>query len=143
MNQSYSGSNYQINLQVNDEKIKKATKEAIEQALQKIGMAAVRFATAKCPVDTGRLRNSITYITKNKSGGSSYSDNKGNSFNNSLSVSADEGEVWVGTNVEYARYVEYGTRGRSGKPFLRSAIKDHTDFYNKLVQDTLKRLQSP
>lgn len=59
------------------------------------------LAKMKCPVDTGRLRNSIQH-----------------------QIALDNGEITgrVGTNVEYAPYVEFGTRYWSGKPFLIPAL---------------------
>lgn len=54
-------------------------------------------AKGHCPVDTGRLRSSITHR-----------------------VEADGGEIVgvVGTSVEYAIYVHEGTRYMAGRPFL-------------------------
>lgn len=54
-----------------------------------------------CPVDTGRLRSSITH-----------------------EVGRDgEGLVGtVGSNVEYAPYVEFGTSHNQAQPFLRPAL---------------------
>ena len=68
-------------------------------------------------VDTGRLRNSIT--------------NK---------VVENELAVYIGTNVEYAPYVEYGDmRHKVGKKhFLRDAAADHTDHYEQIVEAILK-----
>lgn len=61
-----------------------------------------RAAKRLCPVDTGRLRSSITH-----------------------SVERDgRGLVgFVGTNVEYAIYVEFGTRYMRAQPFLRPALR--------------------
>ena len=58
-------------------------------------------AKSLCPVDTGRLRSSIQH-----------------------QIALDAGEITgrVGTNVEYAPYVEFGTRKWVGKPFLIPAL---------------------
>ena len=53
-----------------------------------------------CPVDTGNLRRSISY------------------FVYTIKLSAI-----VGTNVEYALFVEEGTKYWKGKPFLHPALK--------------------
>jgi HK97 gp10 family phage protein len=65
---------------------KKNVREAAAVALEEIGMLAERYAKMLCPVDTGNLRNSITHTV-------------------------DEGNLvaYLGTPVEYATYVEYGT----------------------------------
>ena len=35
---------------------------ALSRGLEQVGLAAEGHAKAKCPVDTGRLRNSITHV---------------------------------------------------------------------------------
>lgn len=52
------------------------------------------------PVDSGNLKGSIN-----------------------RRVFSDRAEV--GTNVEYAEYVEYGVRGRTGQPYMRPAIDEN------------------
>lgn len=54
----------------------------IEQALIAIGLTAESYAKADCPVDTGRLRNSITNA-----------------------VEMSEQAVYIGSNVEYAAFI--------------------------------------
>lgn len=39
---------------------------AIQKALEMIGLQAEGYAKLKCPVDTGRLRNSITHVQENE-----------------------------------------------------------------------------
>lgn len=63
----------------NSNKFLDALPEQIEQALTAIGLTAESYAKADCPVDTGRLRNSITHA-----------------------VEAGEQAVYIGSNVEYA-----------------------------------------
>ena len=88
---------------------------AIDRALEKIGLVAERYAKEYAPVDTGRLRNSISH-----------------------EVASDEGAVYIGTNVEYAPYQEFGTRYQSGTPFLRPAVENHLDEYKAIVENELK-----
>ena len=76
-------------------------------------MAAEGYAKLKCPVDTGRLRNSITHATQ------------------------DDVE-YIGTNVEYAAYVEFGTSRMRARPYLRPACENHADEYKSLVEAALK-----
>ena len=76
----------------------------LKDAIKECALAIQSDAKRNCPVDTGRLRMSITSDTSNI-----------NNF-----------EASVGTNVEYATHVEYGTRKQSPKPYLRPA-------YNKNV----------
>lgn len=85
----------------------------IEIALAKVGMAAERYAKAKCPTDTGRLKNSITHTN-------------------------DKNTVYIGTNVEYAPYVEMGTVNTPAQPYLKPAIADHIPEYESIIEDELK-----
>lgn len=69
--------------------------------LTRKAIRTVRHAKRIAPVDTGRLRSSITHEV----GGDA------------------EGIVArVGTNVEYAAHLEYGTVRMSARPFLRPAL---------------------
>lgn len=63
---------------------------AVEGALVKAGLLIERDAKRLCPVDTGRLRASISYRL--------------------ISAGTEVLAVEVGTNVQYAPYVEFGTR---------------------------------
>jgi HK97 gp10 family phage protein len=99
----------------NTEQIENAINRAIAAALEECGLAAERFAKAKCPVDTGRLRNSITHA-----------------------LDMDEEAVYIGTNVSYAPYQENGTHGKDGKHFLRDAAQNHGSYYAKIIKSHLE-----
>jgi len=88
---------------------------AIAAALEEIGLAAERFAKRETPVDTGRLRNSITHV-----------------------ISTDEQAVYVGTNVPYGRFVELGVKGRAGVHMLQNAASNHQDYYRGIVKKHLQ-----
>lgn len=72
------------------------------------------YAKKKCPVDTGRLRNSITHV-----------------------VRASEKAVYIGTNVEYGPYVELGTRHMKAQPYLRPAASGHQGTYRAILKKNL------
>ena len=97
-----------------DEAIK-AKDEAVARALEKMGLVAERYAKEYAPVDTGRLRNSISHAT-----------------------APEEGAVYIGTNVEYGVYQEFGTVYQPGTPFLRPAVENHIDEYKEIVEQELK-----
>lgn len=99
----------------NTEQVVSAINQAVAAALEEIGLAAERFAKRGCPVDTGRLRNSITHA-----------------------INMDEEAVYIGTNVEYAPYVENGVHGREGVHFLRDAAEGHGDYYRGIMERHLK-----
>lgn len=75
---------------------------------------AVSEITSLGAVDTGRLRASISHAS-------------------------DENSAYIGTNVEYAPYVELGTRKMVARPFLKNAVANYTDEYKQIVEDGLKR----
>lgn len=72
-----------------------------EDALVRVGLQVQSKARSLCPVDTGRLRSSII-MTKGRDGTGFY--------------------VEVGTNVSYARFVEFGTHKMRARPFLLPAV---------------------
>ena len=114
--------------------------DAIDRALEAIGQQAVGYAKLLAPVDTGLLRNSLTHAVSGKPTAiTEYKASKGDG-NGTYSGSApdDEEAVYVGTNVEYAPYVEYGTRRSAAQPFLKPAVVDHADEYKKIAKKYLK-----
>lgn len=77
------------------------------------------------PVDTGRLITSIhtEYIGQTNY---SYSDNEGNSYYGSFKSKPKEGQVIIGSNVEYANKIEYLGGKTKGKEALLEAFKKET-----------------
>lgn len=112
---------------------------AIAKALERCGMQAEGYAKDLVPVDTGNLRNSISYR-----------------------VDASNKEVIIGTNNEYAAYVEIGTgkyvqggrpdswvyqddkgnwhhtNGQRAQPYLKPAVADNKQTYRNIIEDALK-----
>lgn len=127
----------------NSEILKRAKDEAVARALEAIGLTAERHAKENTPVDTGRLRNSITHATNTFHGQGTYSDNHGQSYSDATAHGTPEKEtVYIGTNVEYAQKQEitdsyHHTTGRAH--FLRDAVANHGDEYKKIVEAQLKK----
>ncbi len=88
-------------------------KSAKERGLEAIGMTAEGHAKKITPVDTGRLRNSIAHAV-------------------------DGDAVYIGTNVEYAPYVELGAQGREPVHMLQRAASEHTAEYKRLMEESMK-----
>jgi HK97 gp10 family phage protein len=87
--------------------------EAVLRALEIIGQVVENSAAGYAPVDTGNLRNSISH--------------------------ADDGTyAYIGTNVEYAPYVELGTVRMPERPFLRNAVLGHQEEYRNIMEEGLK-----
>ena len=78
-----------------------------------VGKMAEGYAKAGAPVDTGRLRASITY-------------------------KIDGDNVELTSDVEYAIYQELGTIYIVGKHFMRDAMAHHLSEYIQLAQTILK-----
>lgn len=122
-----------------------ATDEAIKAALEAVALTVERYAKEICPVDTGRLRNSITHVS-GVGGGfvHGFTDNSGAEFSQNVGQSNSADVIYVGTNVEYAPYVELGTRGRrganNGKGYLRPAVTEHTEEYKRIIETHLKKV---
>ena len=114
-------------------KVTGAVTEAIVRAFEICGGKAETYAKQLCPVDTGRLRNSITHKQE-----------------------GTDTEV-IGTNVEYAPYVEFGHHqepGRyvpaigkrlvasyvPGKPYLAPALENHISEYREVFEKELEKI---
>jgi len=58
---------------------------------------------------------------------------------NSISHAVDDQDVYIGTNLEYAPYVELGTSRMAPRPFLRNAVANYGDDYRRIIENGLKR----
>lgn len=126
---------------------RKEYEKSFEKALQ-TGLAAVgaeaetNAKREEIQVDTGRLRNSITWATKERGGQVyQYKDNNEEEYTDMIGSGAKAGEVWIGTNVEYAPYIELGVRGKPGLYFLRKACQNYTERYKEILESALKALK--
>lgn len=99
----------------NAEQVAAALNSAIARALTMIGQQAEGNAKLICPTDTGRLKNSITN-----------------------QIDMDENAVYIGTNVEYAPYVELGTMRQDPHPYLKPAASEHGDEYRSILKSCLE-----
>lgn len=140
--------------------------EAVERALTKCGFVAEGYAKKLCPTDTGLLRNSITFALDGKAAQiSTYKANKGDKSGSYSGVAekTSSRSVSIGSNVEYASYVELGTGakntpggrpdpwgyiddegqahrtgGSKAKPFLKPAVSGHKGQYKNIILSELK-----
>ena len=98
----------------NTPEVKNAKEEAVEKALEMIGLRAEGYAKSLAPVDTGRLRNSITHQQEGK-----------------------DTEI-IATPVEYAPYQEFGTSRIPPHPYMKPAAMNHNSEYKAIVESCLK-----
>lgn len=104
-----------MKLDKNFDAVKKAFLENQAEALREVGIVITAESQARTPVDTGRLRRE-----------------------QSFEVSGNQ--VDIGTNVEYAKDVEFGTSRQRAQPFLKSAISENTDKIESIIKKHLSKL---
>lgn len=124
------------------DEVLEAFEEAAIRALERCGLQAEGYAKDLAPVDTGALRNSISH-----------------------KVDEAEPAAYIGTNMDYAAYVEFGTghysttgggtpkthwayMGEDGEwhigkpmkaqPYLKPAVANHVGTYRNIIEDELK-----
>lgn len=101
-------------IQSNADEVEQEMKTKMTSWLEAIGLDAASTAASVAPVDTGRLKDSI---------GHAVVDN----------------EVYIGTNVEYAPYQEFGTsKGVPGRHFLQFGATAHLAEYQALLEEKLR-----
>ena len=127
----------------NSQQILSAMEKGKRNALTAIGATAETHVkdniTADDLIDTGRLRNSITYATGDYSGIGTYTDNKKKKYSDAKARNTPkDDEVGIGTNVEYAAYTELGTQHIAAHHYLKRAVTEHKDEYKKLTVQAIK-----
>lgn len=98
------------NLHIQD--LENKIKNNLPNGIAKAGEAVVKNAKAICPVDTSRLRNSI------------HSEASG------LTAT-------IGTNVEYALYVEMGTYKMQAQPYLVPGLLNSQSEIEACIKEAL------
>ena len=121
--------------------------QAKEIIHEKIGIDAEKYAKALCPVGTPESTGKKGY--------------RGSTLRNSITHKSDDEKVVIGSDVEYAPYVELGTgpyfqpppeweefdspKGSGDghsyvhpRPYLKPAIMDHLSDFAKIIETTLK-----
>ena len=142
------------------EEVMEAMHDALKTAMEACGIQAeahaVNYITSQGAVDTGLLRNSITSVIggekpkkPNAHGDnpSKYGKKQAIPFRpyNGTAPADPEGKVtvYIGSNVEYAPYVEMGTQnGRhrmAARPYLKPAVDNHQDEYKRIIQEILSK----
>jgi HK97 gp10 family phage protein len=94
-----------------------ATKEGTRAVQIEVLRSALRIqarARERCPVDTGRLRNSIA-----------------------IELDEDRLSGSVGTNVDYAPYVEFGTVHMAAQPYLFPSIEEEQPEFIRRLREQL------
>jgi len=95
----------------NTEKFMKVAGKKVHRGLVRATLLVERDAKKFCPVRTGTLKRSITHEF------------------------LDKNMAIVGSNVEYAPYVELGTSRMAARPFLRPALHKNLKEIKRLLKD--------
>lgn len=103
-----------VQVKSNREEVMSEKEYRLRKAMKSIALSAENYAKIACPVDTGRLRNSI-------------------------SNTSDEVSATIGTNVEYAVYVELGSSKQAPNGYLRISLADHIEEYEEMLKNELNK----
>lgn len=130
-----------IKIQDNSLKITAEAGKAMERSLYAIGTAAVgdvvkymskRDFTGRDIVDSGRLRGSMSFITPEKTSGANGNEAR---QSDALNGKADANTVIIGTNVEYANYVNNGTKKQPARKFMERGIEPNAEKYSRIAKN--------
>ena len=125
-----------------------AMEQAMPKILTAIGAGVAGQAMLNAPVVTGRLAGSITYAIRGKRSRARRpakpKDRVSEPWGNDV--------AYVGTNVEYAQYIEYGTargvkskrkaakiRAKRAQPFLRPALDEWRPRVGAIMQKYVRQ----
>jgi len=126
-------------LEQTGKEIGKATKRAIDRTALAIESDAKKKLRDDGHIITNRLRASVH--AELKSGKSfSYTDYLGNSYDGSLGETIAADEAIVGTNVEYAPYIEFGSKNFKGDSFLGWAAVKQMRLLPERVTKEINRI---
>lgn len=111
----------------------------IETAIAKTVLYGVALIANDCPVDTGRLRASITGRFASIAGvdleGNAAEIREGKSQSTTM---FNEYEGKIGTNIEYALYVEYGTSRMDAKAFFRNNLPLIENYFTQQMEEAVQ-----
>lgn len=140
-----------IKIKLNDNMVRQAFNEQATAGLEEIGLRAEDYAAALTPVGTPESTGIQGYI--------------GGTLKNSMTHKVVGKAVYIGTNVEYAPYVELGTgiyatdgtgeqspwiwidkngkghwtRGMKPNHMIKKAASEHNDEYKDVLKKHLKK----
>lgn len=104
----------------NLKKLQMKSEQAVVTSMKKATFTAIAEAKKLVPVKTGRLRSSITGEVKQ-----------------------EQHEIFgmVGTNVDYAPHVEYGTIKMRAKPYLFPGIKVGVNAFASFLKEAINNIK--
>lgn len=113
----------EITIEDNSGKVLQELESKMPEILNALGnemyKSVYNFMTEDKVVDTGRLRGSISYSTPYNDYSNPTIANKSNDF---IRGAKEKDTVVIGSNVEYASYVNSGTSKQRARKFLETGI---------------------
>jgi len=127
----------------NSKIIIEALTEQVKLALEAVGYQAVTDVTRDpIPVDTGLMKNSITFALSGEAPvDGSYSADKGDTSGSYTGTAPADKEptLYIGTNVTYAKYIEFGTSKMTARPFMLPKLRANLANYKEILTKYLKQ----
>lgn len=135
-----------VDMNFHIDEVLKELESKSEKALMSVGLEAEGDAKLEIEseprrVDTGRLRNSITWATQvnHSEPTNSSGDGADEVRSEDRCPNAEDGRsVLIGTNVEYAVYVHEGTKHSDPNRFLRNAVERNYEKYRQIIDDVMR-----
>lgn len=113
-------------------KVQGQIEKAMLRALTRAAIDVDRTAKENCPVDTGRLRASISYSVDGQEG--EGFEAKENSEDIDHQIKSAPGGAIVGTNVVYAKAIEYGHSKKAPSGYLRRALDQNEGNIKEIIK---------
>lgn len=109
----------------NSQEVIAAKDQAVKRALAEIALAMEDNAKLEVTTAVYDTPESPTYV-------------RTGALRNSISHESDDDTAYVGTNLEYAPYVELGTSNMVERPFIRPAVENHLKEYQEILEEHLR-----
>ena len=117
-------------------KLGELSEQYLQDAITSTAMEAASEMSKLCPVVTSRLKSSIHYETHSKK---EFVQNiKQGSFDLKFKVKLDKLQAAWGTNVEYARDVNYGTRPHTIKAIKANVLSAKVGISQNIKSGKIK-----
>lgn len=139
-----------ISFEIKDfsDQVLQAEKEQIEKALYVAGIDIVgktveymsqKDFTGRDIVDTGKLRQSISFITSERqSGKNSSAATESVSADDLIRGKAPENQLIFGSDIQYANFVNNGTVKQPARKFLENGFNNAKEDVERHIEKVLK-----
>lgn len=98
----------------NKKEVSDKISKAIFNSLDEVGEIIANEAAERAPVDTGALKRSIEYEVDGK-------------------------EVSIGSDKDYASFIELGTAKQASQPFLKPAALDKVGIVGDIISNNINK----